>query len=48
LRLKFFTFTVPASGVGTTTVTDTRITNDAFVSFSDTVGDFQLTPEVVF
>jgi hypothetical protein len=48
LRLKFFTFTVPASGVGTATVTDLRISNDAFVSFSDTVGDFQITPEVVF
>jgi hypothetical protein len=48
LRLKFFTFTVPASSVGTATVTDLRISNDAFVSFSDTVGDFQITPEVVF
>lgn len=48
LRLKFFTFTVLASGVGTATVTDLRISNDAFVSFSDTVGDFQITPEVVF
>jgi hypothetical protein len=48
VRLKFFSFTVPASGVGTATVTDLRISNDAFVSFSDTVGDFQITPEVVF
>jgi hypothetical protein len=48
VRLKFFSFTVPASGVGTATVTDLRISNDAFVFFSDTVGDFQITPEVVF
>jgi hypothetical protein len=48
LRLKFFTFTVPASGVGTTTVTDLRISANAFVWFNDTVGDFQITPEVVF
>jgi hypothetical protein len=48
LRLKFFTFIVPASGVGTTTVTDLRISNDAFVWFNDTAGDFQITPEVVF
>jgi hypothetical protein len=48
LRLKFFSFRVPASGVGTGTVTDLRVTNDAFVSFSDTVGEFQLTPEVMF
>jgi hypothetical protein len=48
VRLKFFTFTVPASGVGTATVTDLRISRDAFVSFSDTAGDFQITPEVVF
>ena len=47
LRLKFFTFTVSASGVGTATITDLRITNDAFVFFSDTAGDFQITPEVV-
>jgi hypothetical protein len=48
LRLKFFTFVVPASGVGTATVTDLRISNDAFVFFSDTAGDFQISPEVVF
>jgi hypothetical protein len=48
LRLKFFTFKVGASGVGTTTVTDARISNDAFVFIEDTVGDFQITPEVVF
>jgi hypothetical protein len=48
LRLKFFSFRVGALGVGTGTVTDLRITNDAFVSFSDTVGEFQLTPEVIF
>jgi hypothetical protein len=47
-RLKFFSFTVGASGVGTTTVTDFRIAPDAFVSFSDTAGDFQITPEVIF
>jgi hypothetical protein len=48
VRLKFFTFTVPASGVGIATVTDLRISADAFVSFSDTVGEFQISPEVVF
>jgi hypothetical protein len=48
VRLKFFSFTVGASGVGTTTVTDFRISNDAFVWFVDTVGEFQITPEVVF
>jgi hypothetical protein len=48
LRLKFFTFIVPASGVGTATVTDLRISNDAFVFIVDTAGDFQITPEVVF
>jgi hypothetical protein len=48
VRLKFFSFTVPASGVGTATVTDFRISNDAFVSFSDTLGEFQVTPDVVF
>jgi hypothetical protein len=48
LRLKFFTFRVPASGVGTATVTDSRISANAFVWFVDTVGDFQITPEVVF
>ena len=47
-RLKFFSFTVPASGVGTTTVTDLRITGGAFVSFSDTAGEFQITPIVSF
>jgi hypothetical protein len=47
-RLKFFSFTVGASGVGTTTVTDLRISSDAFVWFNDTAGDFQITPEVVF
>jgi hypothetical protein len=48
VRLKFFTFRVPASGIGTATVTDVRISNDAFVWFVDTVGDFEITPEVVF
>jgi hypothetical protein len=48
LRPKFFSFMVPASGVGTATVTDLRVSNDAFVSFSDTIGEFQITPEVVF
>jgi hypothetical protein len=48
VRLKFFSFTVPKGGVGSTTVTDARITNDAFVFIEDTVGDFQITPEVVF
>jgi hypothetical protein len=47
-RLKFFSFTVPASGVGTATVSDLRISSDAFVSFSDTAGDYQITPEVIF
>jgi hypothetical protein len=47
-RLKFFSFTIPASGVGTTTVTDLRIRGDAFVWFNDTNGDFQITPEVRF
>jgi hypothetical protein len=47
-RLKFFSFTIPFSGVGTTTVTDLRISNDAFVWFNDTAGEFQITPEVVF
>jgi hypothetical protein len=49
-RVKSFSFTVPASGVGTTTVVDLVArdigVNDAFVWFSDTVGDFQITPEV--
>jgi hypothetical protein len=48
--VKSFSFTVPASGVGTTTVVDLVArdigVNDAFVWFSDTVGDFQITPEV--
>jgi hypothetical protein len=47
-RLKFFSATVPASGTLTTTVTDLRISGDAFVWFNDTAGDFQITPEVVF
>jgi hypothetical protein len=47
-RLKFFSFTVPASGIGTTTVTDWRVSNDAFVWFNDTSGDFEITPEVLF
>jgi hypothetical protein len=47
-RLKFFNFTVPPSGTGTITVTDLRISGDAFAWFNDTHGDFQITPEVVF
>jgi hypothetical protein len=47
-RLTFFSFTIPASGVGTTPVTDLRIRGDAFVWFNDTNGDFQITPEVRF
>jgi hypothetical protein len=47
LKLKFFTFAIPASGVGTISVNDLRITNDAFVWFNDTAGDFQITPEVI-
>lgn len=47
-RLKIFSATVPASGTLTTTVTDLRISGDAFVWFNDTAGDFQITPEVVF
>jgi hypothetical protein len=47
-RLKFFSFTIPASGVGTTTVTDLRIRGDALVWFKDTNGDFQITSEVRF
>ena len=45
-RLKFFTLKIPASGVGTTTVSDLRVSNDAFVWFNDTSGDFQITPDV--
>jgi hypothetical protein len=47
-KIKFFSFTIPASGVGTFTVTDLRVSRDAFVWFNDTAGDFQITPEVVF
>lgn len=47
-RLKFFSFTIAASGVGITTVTDLRIRCDALVWFNDTNGDFQFTPEVRF
>jgi hypothetical protein len=50
-RVKSFSFTVPASGVGTTNVVDLAARNiginDAFVWFNDTVGDFQITPEVI-
>jgi hypothetical protein len=46
-RLKFFTFRVPLGGVATVTVTDLRISNDAFVWFNDTIGEFQITPEVI-
>ena len=45
-RLKFFSFTVGPSGTGTTTVTDLRVTNGAFVWIVDTAGDFQITPLV--
>jgi hypothetical protein len=47
-RLKFFTFRIPAGGVATVTITDLRISRDAFVWFNDTAGDFQITPEVIF
>jgi hypothetical protein len=48
VKLQFFSFKIGASGVGSTTVTDVRVSNDAFVFIEDTVGDFQITPEVVF
>lgn len=47
-RLKFFSFTVPASRMATVTITDLRISRNAFVWFNDTARDFQITPEVVF
>ena len=47
-RLKFFSFSIGATGVRSFTVSDVRIRNDAFVWFNDTAGDFQITPEVFF
>ena len=47
-RLKFFTFSIPASGVRTFTVTDLRVSNDAFVWINTTTGAFEITPEVLF
>jgi hypothetical protein len=48
VKLKFFTFVIGATGSGTTTVTDLRVSNMAFVWFNDTAGDFQITPTVRF
>jgi hypothetical protein len=48
-RLKFFTVSVGASGTKTETVSDLRVSNDAFVWFvSSGGGSLQITPEVVF
>jgi hypothetical protein len=47
-RLKFFTTTVGITGVATLTVTDLRVSNDAFVWIVGGVAGLQITPEVIF
>jgi hypothetical protein len=46
LRLKFFTLSVGLSGTATTTVSDLKISNRAFVWFTNTLGQLQITPAV--
>jgi hypothetical protein len=45
-RLRFFTVTVGPTGVGTTTVTDFRVSNTVFLWFNSNAGDFEITPRV--
>jgi hypothetical protein len=47
VRLKFFTFTIGLGGVGTTTVSDLRVSNDAFAWFVTSAGGFEVSPEVL-
>jgi hypothetical protein len=46
VRFKFFSFVVGPTGVGTTTVTDLRVSRDAFVFINTSNGQFEITPEV--
>jgi hypothetical protein len=50
LKIKFFTLTVPLSGTGTATVTDTRFpgSNGAFVWINSFATGFEITPKVIF
>jgi hypothetical protein len=48
VRLKFFTLAIGPGGVGTTTVSDLRVSRDAFVWFVTSAGGFEVSPEVFF